>query len=504
MTANPSSMVPKKGLAFVLRRLILPAGALVLIVILKNILTLSESALLYFDTAFFFFAVVLAVRFLDSVVIAWYDARRRPYPLPDVLRGMILAVLYIILFFVVLDKLKMDIKPLLTGSAILTAVLGLAFQGVLSNILAGMSLHFTHSFSRGDWVGIGKYEGVVVDTNWRETRLLDRYSNIIVLPNNAVASEMLTNFSRPDVLTALTLTFKIGYDAPVVDVLRALLDAARECPSVSAAPEPQAYITSYDEFGISYLLKFWVRDFALKNPIMGEVGRLAWYKMRRDRIDIALSLGDRIRDVVRAVREAPAKPAELEGAADEKQRTYEDLLHSSFLRHPQAGEGGGPIVSDADLRALADRIKREVFTKGEIVFRQGERGTSCFVVARGKIRGEIAYEEAGKRYLSEFTVERNGIFGEMSLFTGMPRTATGIVSEEAELLEIKAEDFAVLLEGNPALAEVIAEIVSERNEQNKDFLKKLKELSEKDIADGTNKKTVLEYLKRFVRGLSRS
>ena len=92
----------------------------------------------------------------------------------------------------------------------------------------------------------------------------------------------------------------------------------------------------------------------------------------------------------------------------------------------------------------------------------------------------------------------------MSLFTGMPRTATGIVSEDAELLEIKAEDFGVLLERNPALAEVIAEIVSERNEQNKDFLKKLKELSEKDIADGTNKKTVLEYLKRFVRGLSRS
>jgi len=299
----------------------------------------------------------------------------------------------------------------------------------------------------------------------------------------------------------LTLTFKIGYDAPVVDVLRALLDAAQECRDVLDGPKPQAYITSYDEFGISYLLKFWVKDFAQKNPIMGEVGRLAWYKMRRDRIDIALSLGDRIRDVVRAVRQVPAGARELEGAADDQEKTHMDLLHSSFLRHPQGDQAGQAIVSDEDLRALAELVRRSAFTTGEIVFRQGERGTSCYVVAKGRIRGEIAYEESGKRYLSEFTVERGGIFGEMSLFTGMPRTATGIVAEEAELLEIKAEDFAVLIERNSALAEVIAEIVSARNEQNKDFLKKLKELSEKDIADGTNKKTILEYLKRFVQGL---
>jgi len=500
---TPTPMTAGKGLRFVLRRIVVPVGAILLIVILKKILSLSESALSYLGTAIFFFAVVLAIRLIDAVLIAWYEARRKSYPLPDVLRGMILAVLYIVLFFVILDKLRINIKPLLTGSAILTAVLGLAFQGVLSNILSGLSLHFTHSFSRGDWVGVGKYEGVVVDTNWRETRLIDRYSNVIVLPNNAVASETLTNFSKPDAKTALTLPFKIGYDAPVIDVLKALLDAARDCPSVLDAPKPQAYITSYDEFGISYLLKFWIKDFAQKNPIMGEVGRLAWYKLRRDRIDIALSLGDRIRDVVRAVREAPAKAGELEGPIDEKRRTYEDLRRSSFLRRPQGDQAGGAIVSEADLRALADLILRSVYTKGEIVFRQGERGTSCFVVAKGKIRGEIAYEEAGKRFLSEFTVEPGGIFGEMSLFTGMPRTATGIVSEEAELLEIKAEDFAVLLGRNPALAEVIAEIVSQRNEQNKDFLKKLKELSEKDIADGTNKKTILAYLKRFVRGLSK-
>ena len=86
----------------------------------------------------------------------------------------------------------------------------------------------------------------------------------------------------------------------------------------------------------------------------------------------------------------------------------------------------------------------------------------------------------------------------MSLFTGMPRTATGTIEEEAVLLKIRAEDFGPVLAKNPDLAEVIADLVSARNEQNREFLLKIKELSEKDIHAGTNKKSILEYLKKFV------
>jgi hypothetical protein len=83
---TPTSFAPGKGLGFILRRLIIPAGAILLLVILKNILTLSISWLLYFDTALFFLAMVMAIRLIDTLLIAWYEGRRKPYPLPDVLR----------------------------------------------------------------------------------------------------------------------------------------------------------------------------------------------------------------------------------------------------------------------------------------------------------------------------------------------------------------------------------------------------------------------------------
>ena len=94
--------------------------------------------------------------------------------------------------------MNINLSPILGASAILTMVLGLALQGVLGNILSGVSLHFARSINRGDWVSIGSHEGIVVDTNWRETRILDRASNIIVLPNTVVASERIINYAQPD------------------------------------------------------------------------------------------------------------------------------------------------------------------------------------------------------------------------------------------------------------------------------------------------------------------
>lgn len=493
MTDTP--MLKDRGWRLFAVRLWFPAAIVVAVLAVQAVFTPDESVRPYLRAALVFFGAVLVVRLGEAVVRMWYAGRRRPYPLPNVLRGLILAVVYLLLLFYVLKNiLRVDLTAYLAGSAVLTMVLGLAFQGVLTNIFAGMSLHFTKSFSRGDWVGIGGHEGVVVDTNWRETRLLDRYSNIIVLPNNIVASEKITNFSQPDSKAAIGLPFKLSFEAPAAEVIRLLSEAAGDCPDVADAPPPDAQIRSYDEFGVSYLLKFWITNYALKEVITTTVARSAWYKLRRNRIEIALSIGDKLK----ALTGTAAAPA-----AEDREATFRDLLSSALLRRQHGEKAGELIAAEEEVRALAALIRRGAYTKGEVLCRQGEKGTSCFVVAAGLIRGQIAYEEAGKTYMSEFTVGPGGIFGEMSLFTGMPRTATGTLAEDSELLVIQAEDFGVIIERNPALAEEIAEIVSARNEQNREFLSKIKELSAKDIQDGTNKKTVLEYLKRFVRGLKK-
>jgi small-conductance mechanosensitive channel/CRP-like cAMP-binding protein len=465
--------------------------------VIKGAFQIGDGFYQYVNAAIVFLAVLLAIRLVDSWLRRRYERRRAPFPLPGVLHGFILIVLYlIVLFAVVKGALGINITPFLATSAIFTAILGLALQGVLSNVLAGISLNLTKSFSRGDWVKVGPHEGVVLDTNWRETLILDRASNVVVIPNNTVATEMIVNFSRPDHKTALTIPLKVGAGAPPAAVLEALRQAAREVHEVIVTPAPQAFLLSYDDLGISYLVRFWVTDFARKNAIVGDVARHIWYKFKREGIDVPVSFGEDVKGVVEAVSLAARKAAE--GEDREEERTYADLLGSNLLRYQEGEKAGQLLVPEDEVRRLAGAVSRRKYTRGEVLFRQGEKGESCFIVAEGALKGEIVYEEKGKRFKSEFQVGPGGIFGEMSLFTGLPRTATGVIEEEAELLEITAENFAQLLGRNPQLAEVMAELVSTRNQKNAEFLGKIKELSAQDIEASTSRHSILERLKKLV------
>lgn len=458
---------------------------------------LPPSVLKYAEAGMVFFVFFFLIRLFDAFLSIWYDRARKAFPMPGVLRNLVLGIMEIAVLFLVLKAiLNINLSPILGASAILTMVLGLALQGVLANILSGVSLHFARSINRGDWVSIGPHEGIVVDTNWRETRILDRASNIIVLPNTVVATERIINYAQPDARTALFMPFKLSPAAPAQEVIDVLIEAARDCPSVVADPAPLAYIKGYEDFGISYLLKFWITEYARKDSILTDVGRLAWYKLRRRGIEIAVPAAESLRALMRTGQTPAAGPGPVSAAegAEEAAESYSVLMQSAFLRRPE----GDLLVPEDDVRDLAAVAVRAVYAKGEVLFRQGDKGRSAYVVVRGRIRGEIVTQEAGRAYTSTFQIGPGGLFGEMSLFTGMPRTASGIVEEEAVLLKIRSEQFGPVLAKNPDLAEVIAELVSGRNQQNRATLLKIKELSEKDVQAGTNKHTILDYLRRFV------
>jgi len=490
-----------RSIGMLLSRLNLPFVFLIVSLILqinsiRNALFPSQELHPYFDAALVFFFIFFLIRLLDGILLGWHTHRHREFPLPKVLHSLILAVFYLSILFLVLNGiLGINITPFLATSAILTMILGLAFQGVLSNILAGMSLHFTKSFSKNDWILVGDHEGIVLDTNWRETRIFDRYSNIIVLPNNVVASGKITNFSHPDKKTALKIPVKASYGAPPSDVLDALLEAAKDVPEVLESPTPEAYVLSYDDFGISYELKFWIKHFSRKYPIITDVGRLIWYKFKRRNIEIPIPVSDKLGEVIQSFGPREIMP----GVHTEAEKNFLDLMRSSFLRYQEGEKKGELLVQEEEIRAFSSFIVRHRYAPGEYIFKQGEGGESCFILASGKIKGEIAYEEQEKKYKSEFTVEPGGIFGEMSLFTGMPRTATGVVEVESELLEINTAGFSRLLASNLELADVMADLVSKRNKKNQEFLEKIKELSAQDIEISTNKHSILNRLKKFIK-----
>jgi len=493
----------KSGIFF--SKIIFPLSFLLAVLIIRavdliQVLQLNPSFYKYLDAFVLFFLFFLVVRLIDASWVASYERREKNFPLPRVLHRFLLLIFYLVILFIVLKGVAgVDITPLLATSAILTMILGLALQELLGNIISGMSIHFTRAFSKGDWIKSGDKEGVVIDTNWRETRIKDFYSNIVVIPNNSIASQVLVNYSQPDNRTALTVPIKVSYGSPPLAVMEALKKAALDMPEVVRDPSPEVFVKGYEDFGISYVLKFWITDFSKKYHVLGKAGRLIWYKFRRAGIEIPVPLSDKVQHVFKYM--AQVKKEEVPEQQQEKERKFQSLIHSSFLRYPEGERSGKLIVSEDEIRKWASSVKEQAYSPGEILCKQGDKGESCFVVVSGRIKGIVTCEEKGKKYESEFFINPGDIFGEMSLFTGMPRTATGVIDQETVLLEIQAKDFARLLSQNPELAEIIADIVSARNKKNQDFLKKIKELSERDIKDSCSRKSLLKRMKDFVTSL---
>jgi CRP-like cAMP-binding protein len=84
-----------------------------------------------------------------------------------------------------------------------------------------------------------------------------------------------------------------------------------------------------------------------------------------------------------------------------------------------------------------------------------------FVINRGAVKVQIP-DGSSQRTINE--LHENEFFGEMSLLTGQPRTATVIAAEETEVLQIRKTAIKPIFEANPQLVLAISEMVEERRE----------------------------------------
>jgi len=415
-----------------------------------------------------FWLGVLAVELIEGLAVQAYVMRRRVFPIPDLLLDIIRALFVLAVGFAVM-KLQMgiDIAPLLASTALLTAVVGFALQGVLGNLLAGMSLHLVGSFRAGQWISIGDLEGHVVGTNWRETQVRTRAGHYITVPNAKVAEALIHNMEQPNPVRRHSVHVGASYaDAPD-EVLAALLAAARSVPDVRANPAPAAMITGFLDFGINYRLDFWTTQFYKHSVIDGDVNRMIWYQFKRRGIEIPFPMSDKLLNDFMAVvyNQRRLEPEDRELAA-----RIDDLLGSDLCTKLVVGDDGRPLLDREALARIAPLVRRLPYTRGETVFVQGEPGDTFQVVVRGRLAVRVAQDQD---VAAEFALGPGAVVGEMSLMTGAPRSATVTATESAELLEFGPAAFRAMLALRDEIPEALATLAAERAAQNRATLDRL-------------------------------
>ncbi|HQZ69116.1 MAG TPA: cyclic nucleotide-binding domain-containing protein, partial [Planctomycetaceae bacterium] len=111
------------------------------------------------------------------------------------------------------------------------------------------------------------------------------------------------------------------------------------------------------------------------------------------------------------------------------------------------------------LEALAKEARWESYLPGERVVRQGEPGEVLYVIASGK--ADVRLEQGGLSS-TVTTLEAGKFFGEMSLLTGEPRSATVSAATELLVIAVGKQSLLQVVQEDRRLIERIGEVVARR------------------------------------------
>jgi uncharacterized membrane protein len=121
----------------------------------------------------------------------------------------------------------------------------------------------------------------------------------------------------------------------------------------------------------------------------------------------------------------------------------------------------------ADLDALSRRLEQAEYADGDVIFRQGDQGSSLFIIEDGAV--EISYGE-GRGRITLATLFTGQYFGELSLFDGSPRSATATAARSSRLMRLDREDLVDFINKNPSAALRIISEMSERLRQTNELM----------------------------------
>jgi len=117
-------------------------------------------------------------------------------------------------------------------------------------------------------------------------------------------------------------------------------------------------------------------------------------------------------------------------------------------------------LAPADLDQVAKLLKDRRVSEGSVLFRQGDPGDTMFVVQEGRVK-IVTSDSMGREKVLAFYGE-GGFFGEMALLTGAPRTATALAATNSRLLEMRKEDFDLLLSANATIMKEMLKVAARR------------------------------------------
>jgi small conductance mechanosensitive channel len=207
-------------------------------------------------TALLILAVGIAVsRWVSRWLAKMLGRRELEPPIRLLLTRITWAACFVMFLIMALQNLGVELLPLIAGLGVAGAGVALATQGVLSNVVAGLSIIFAKPFRVGEYIAIAGVEGVVQTITLFSTTLTHVDHSIVVVPNRKIVGEILHNYGH---IRQCDVSVGVAYSTDLAAALSVIRDLLQANPRVLKEPQAVVQAMQLGDSSIGIAVRPWV------------------------------------------------------------------------------------------------------------------------------------------------------------------------------------------------------------------------------------------------------
>jgi len=197
----------------------------------------------------------LAARWVGKFIGGWLSRRQLEPPVRMLLTRVVKLLVVLLAAFIAIGTVGINIMPLLTLTGVIGVGVGLAMQGVLGNLVAGLLIIFTKPFRVGEYIAIIGVQGLVETVELFNTTLLHPDRSRVVIPNRKIVGEVLHNYGT---IRQLDLQVGVAYNTDIPATLALVRQILSGNSRVLKELAPGVGVTKLDDSSINIAIAPWV------------------------------------------------------------------------------------------------------------------------------------------------------------------------------------------------------------------------------------------------------
>lgn len=383
-------------------------------------------------------------------------------PIPSLLEDVTLVIVWITSTLIFLSLyFDYNLTGLWATFSVTIAVFGFALRGMLADIFSGIAMGIERSFEVGDWIETSSgIVGKVTLMNWRATRVEGIDNKITIIPNSLLSHLTFKNYGNGRAFRE-EVEIELDYSITSNKAERILNGAATLLPELQKGyKKPDTKIKEFGKDGVKWQLRFWLNDYEKRDSYIYQVQKNILKNLRFSGAKIPIgskSLECDVRDDVVFL---------LKEIAFFKDLTEEEISFLSFAS------------------------VKQLITQGSDVIIQGEDGDSFFLLLEGVLSVLIKKDDS---LIEVAKIGPGGFFGEMSLLTGTPRSATIRADVDSIIYEIKQEHLKPIIQARSKIIDSLSTYLHNRESENETKLQE----NIKPITKDNTKENIVSKLKKI-------